>query len=165
MGALGEGARTKKHGAGTAGAADDCSSGPARSGLQCAKGGPGQSAVAEVANLDHGVPVVPGDGGEAPGGVVDLTLDLYVAKKRQNYEAVPETPLQQPTGGPAPSGTSRYISTRLRWEPVNIVPIDRLPVRVDVGVNQSQVSARPDWRGGQLTVGPRGPLMGTEHLV
>ena len=104
---------------GPAGAADDCSSGPAWSGLQCAKGGPGQSAVAQVANLDHGVPVVPGDGGEAPGGVVDLTLDLYVAKERQNYEAVPETPLPQPTGGPAPSGTSRYISTRLRWEPVD----------------------------------------------
>ncbi len=84
---------------GPAGAADDCSSGPAWSGLQCAKGGPGQSAVADVANLDHGVPVVPGDGGEAPGGVVDLTLDLYVAKERQNYEAVPETPLPQPTGG------------------------------------------------------------------
>ena len=104
---------------GPAGAADDCSSGPAWSGLQCAKGGPGQSAVADVANLDHGVPVVPGDGGEAPGGVVDLTLDLYVAKERQNYEAVPETPLPQPTGGAAPSGTSRYISTRLRWEPVD----------------------------------------------
>ena len=94
-------------------------SGPASSGLQCARGGPGQSAVAQVANLDHGVSVVPGDGGEAPGGVVDLTLDLYVAKERRNYDALPETPLPQPTGGPAPSGASRYISTRLRREPVD----------------------------------------------
>ena len=31
------------------------SSGPASSGLQCARVGPGQSVVAQVANLDHGV--------------------------------------------------------------------------------------------------------------
>jgi anti-anti-sigma factor len=104
---------------GPAGAAEDYSSGPAWPGLQCAGEGPGQCAVAEVANLDHGVPVVPGDGGQAPRGVVDLTLDVYVAKERQNYEPAPETPRPKPTGGPAPSGTSRYISTRLRWEPVD----------------------------------------------
>jgi anti-anti-sigma factor len=45
-------------------------------------------------------------------------LDLCVAKERPNYDALPETPLPQPAGGPAPSGTSRYISTRLGWEPV-----------------------------------------------
>ena len=33
--------------------------------------------------------------------MVDLTLVLYVAKERRNYEAVPETPLPQPAGGPA----------------------------------------------------------------
>jgi anti-anti-sigma factor len=98
---------------------DDCSSGPAWSGLQCARGGPGQSAVVQVANLDHGAAVVPGGGGgEAPRGVVDLTLDLHVAKQRQNYEAPPEAPAPPPNGGPAPSGTSRYSSTRLRSEPV-----------------------------------------------
>ena len=42
--------------------------------------------------------------------------------------------------------------------------VHRLPIGVAVSVHQSQVRASP-WWGGRLTVGPRGPLMGTEHLA
>ena len=55
--------------------------------------------------------LLPGDGADGPGGVVDLSLELYVATQRRNYEALPEAAVPPRTGAPAPSGTSGYIST------------------------------------------------------
>ena len=62
---------------------------------------------------------MPGDGTDGPGGVVDLSLELYVATQRRNYEALPEAAVPPRTGAPAPSGTSGYISTPSRSGPAD----------------------------------------------
>ena len=147
---------------GPAGAADDCSSGPASSGLQCARGGPGQPAVEQVANLGHGVPVVPGDGGEAPGGVVDLALDLYVAKERRNYEALPETPVRPPTRRagpqvPRPGGqfdaTPRPPALNLASWSLSPGGVQVVTVVIKAGSSLVLVVDYPD--GVQKVLGPR----------
>ena len=75
--------------------------------------------MAKVADLDRCGSVMPGDGVDRRNGVVDLSLELYVSTERRNYETLPEASVPPGAGAVAPSGTSRYISTRLRWAPVN----------------------------------------------
>jgi hypothetical protein len=57
---------------------------PGSFGLQCARGCPANVRCGASRRPGGRGPVVPGDGGDRPDAVVDLSLELYVATERRN---------------------------------------------------------------------------------